>query len=148
MNPTEPPTIEELTQALSQMSAKQEELYTLLQQQFQSYKNLEQRLSQVQQQPVPQVQNFSSSNLSPVVNQVLPMKIPAPETFEGRRDATAVDTWIFQLIQYFQLYPTLQESQKVQYATTLLRKDAAIWWRSYSQGVLAGTHSDVSMSFE
>jgi len=54
-------------------------------------------------------------------------KVAQPESFGGRRDRTSLEDWLFKLRQYFEI-KEMDGSIRVQFATTLLTEDAAIWW--------------------
>ena len=53
-----------------------------------------------------------------------------PDTYSRRQDKTTVEVWLFQLRQYFEACKTSEEHQ-VPFAASLLRDNAAIWWRSH-----------------
>ena len=50
--------------------------------------------------------------------------------FSGRRTEMSVDTWLFQMRQYFDNCKA-EDNQKVPYASSLLKDDAIIWWRNH-----------------
>ena len=62
-----------------------------------------------------------------VVNQST-AKPSTPETFHGRTSED-VSQWIFSMEQYFLAVKVQEDRQKVNYATSLLRGSAALWWR-------------------
>ena len=73
---------------------------------------------------------------------------PKPEFFFGADNKhPLVRTWLFQLRQYFRLWPTLGDSDKVHYAVTLLRAHAMNWWEQQEQLIRLGTAEDID-SFE
>ena len=53
-----------------------------------------------------------------------------PDTFSGRHDKSSVEAWLFQLRQYFETCK-MKGSVQVSFAASLLRDDAAIWWRNH-----------------
>ena len=62
------------------------------------------------------------------------LKPSKPDVYEGKRDALAVNAWIYQVDTYLNLLAlsnpelNLTEEIKVQYASTLLKKNAANWY--------------------
>ncbi len=62
------------------------------------------------------------------------LKPSKPDVYEGKRDALAVNSWIYQVETYLNLLVmsnpelNLTEEMKVQYASTLLKKNAANWY--------------------
>ena len=62
------------------------------------------------------------------------LKPSKPEPFGGRRDALTVNTWLFQTEVYLNLVqlgnPTLQldDGNRISFASTLLKDNAANWW--------------------
>ena len=53
-----------------------------------------------------------------------------PDTFRGCQDKTLVEAWLFQLHQYFEICSVSERSQ-VPFAASLLRDNAALWWRCH-----------------
>ena len=51
-----------------------------------------------------------------------------PDTFRRCQDKTLVEAWLFQLHQYFEICSVSERSQ-VPFAASLLRDNAALWWR-------------------
>ncbi|KAA0042047.1 senescence-specific cysteine protease sag39 [Cucumis melo var. makuwa] len=58
------------------------------------------------------------------------VKIPEPKPFCGERDAKALESYIFDLEQYFKATKTVTEEVKVTLATMHLSEDVKLWWRS------------------
>lgn len=56
-------------------------------------------------------------------------KPPKPDSFFGTDDAKRVRQWVFQVETYFTVTEEPHE-RRVAYATTLLRKNALLWWQS------------------
>lgn len=62
------------------------------------------------------------------------LKPSKPDVYDGKRDALTVDAWIYQVDTYLNLLTlsnpelNLTEEIKVQYASTLLKKNAANWY--------------------
>ncbi len=62
------------------------------------------------------------------------LKPSKPDVYDGKRDAVTVDSWIFQVDTYLNLLSignpqlNLTEEIKVQFATTLLKNNAANWY--------------------
>lgn len=59
-------------------------------------------------------------------------KPPKPDQFLGTDDAKRVRQWVFQVENYFNVTAE-PEARRVAYATTLLRKNALLWWQSLRQ---------------
>lgn len=56
-----------------------------------------------------------------------------PPSYAGEKDSDGLDTWVFQMNQYFDTTPGLSEKHKVLTAGLLLKGQAATWWRDVSQ---------------
>lgn len=54
---------------------------------------------------------------------------PKPECYNGKRNAQAIESWLFMVKTYCNLATVVGEEARVEYATTLLRGDAVKWWR-------------------
>ena len=73
---------------------------------------------------------------------------PKPEFFFGTDNKhPLVRTWLFQLRQYFRLWPTMGNSEKIHYAVTLLRAHAMNWWEQQEQRIRLG-NSETIDTFE
>src|SRR6185437_2860915 len=57
-------------------------------------------------------------------------KLVMPDTFSGHQDNSLVEAWLFQLRQYFDTCK-MRGAVKVSLAASLLRDDAAVWWRNH-----------------
>jgi hypothetical protein len=69
---------------------------------------------------------------------------PKPEFFSGADGKPPlVRTWLFQLRQYFRLWPNMPDSKKINFAVTLLRAHAMNWWEQQEQLIRLGTAEDV-----
>ena len=55
--------------------------------------------------------------------------VPKPDTYDGTRNATIVDNFLFGLDQYFDAMGVRDEASKVGTAPTYLRGAAQLWWR-------------------
>ena len=55
------------------------------------------------------------------------VKMEKPATFNGAKDKD-VDTWLFSISEYM-AFLKIREDTMVQYASSLLRGNAALWWR-------------------
>jgi hypothetical protein len=58
------------------------------------------------------------------------LKIGKPETFNGKRDASSVENWLFTLQQYLQISLASNPESWVSVASTYLRDAALVWWRT------------------
>lgn len=52
-----------------------------------------------------------------------------PPQFSGERDSVELDTWLFQVEEYFLTLPNLDESSRVRAAGLMLKGQAASWYR-------------------
>ena len=77
-------------------------------------------------QQLGQQQNANTSNNSPRV------KPTRPDTYSGTRNIKELDSWLFMVEQYSKV-TRLTSQETVQFAVTLLRGDAAVWWRNHIQ---------------
>jgi hypothetical protein len=69
------------------------------------------------------------------------LKPKIPDTFSG--DAKLdVETWLFQMLQYFLACQVMDNARRVVFAGQLLRGNAALWWRSlHENGGMATINS-------
>ncbi len=51
------------------------------------------------------------------------------QCFHGEKDCAELDTWVFQMEEYFAAVPGLVEEDKVRFGGVNLRGQAAAWWR-------------------
>lgn len=70
-------------------------------------------------------------------------KPPKPDQFFGTDDAKRVRQWVFQVENYFNVIGEPDE-RRVPYATTLLRKNALLWWQSLRPEERPATWADFS----
>ena len=76
------------------------------------------------------------------------LELPKPEFFSGADNRPPlVRTWLAQLRRYFKLWPTLADSDKINYAVNLLRSHAMHWWEGQEQLVRIGQSEELD-SFE
>lgn len=70
---------------------------------------------------------------------VPPLKLRRPDDYAGVR-GTEVDQWLFEVSRYLDYNRVANEADRVLYASTLLKRDAAKWWRTeYSYATFEGT---------
>ncbi|CAO3639553.1 unnamed protein product [Mucor hiemalis] len=74
-----------------------------------------------QQQSPPQQQTTSSSPLSNI-------KLPSPKTYNGIRDPTVIDNWIYSIETHKQVYG-MNEEKTFWFAKALLEDSAQSWIR-------------------
>ena len=55
------------------------------------------------------------------------LRIPPPEPYDGKRDASALRSWLFTYNLFSSLHG-LTDPQKIHTAALFLRGDAASWW--------------------
>lgn len=58
------------------------------------------------------------------------VKPPLPGTFHGNKDSDEIKSWLFQVKDYFSLVNMTDDESKVRLAGTLLRGNAATWFRA------------------
>lgn len=62
------------------------------------------------------------------------LKVPRPATYNGTRNATMVENFIFGLEQYFEAMGLTDDHSKIRNAPTFLRDAAQLWWqRKYAE---------------
>lgn len=59
----------------------------------------------------------------------LNLKVPKPDMYNGSRNATLVENFIFGLEQYFDAMGVIDDTAKISHAPTFLRESAQLWWR-------------------
>ena len=102
--------------------------------------HLQQQQEQQQQQP----QQHQLPVLSPIANQPQTSRYPKPDkpsAFTGRR-GESVDSWLFQLEQYFNL-TELPEDRQAFFAASFFKENAALWWQSWYRSLI-GEHPQVT----
>ena len=57
-------------------------------------------------------------------------KAAPPANFFGKKDGESIESWLFSLEQYFDMKGLREEGRKVQYAGSLLRGPALVWFRT------------------
>jgi len=82
--------------------------------------DLEERTSRWSLRDLPQQEPPRSENDTPR------MKPVRPGSYRGHRNEISVDTWLFQMHQYFEICYT-NEITKVPFASSLLKDNAGIW---------------------
>lgn len=58
-------------------------------------------------------------------------KVETPPTFHGNKSGPKVSMWLFHLRQYFETTGITEESMIVNYAASLLRDNAMVWWKCH-----------------
>jgi hypothetical protein len=69
----------------------------------------------------------------PPVITTIPVKPSKPVPFAGKK-GESVEAWVFQIEQYFRLCQLKDETTRAAYAVSYLKDNAALWWRSVSNG--------------
>jgi hypothetical protein len=69
----------------------------------------------------------------PVPPQVPRIKPDRPSPFHGKK-SESLEAWIFQMQQYCELAP-VPDDDRIRFAATFLKDQAALWWRSYYQTI-------------
>jgi hypothetical protein len=88
-----------------------------------------------------QAQHASMATATPPRPPVL--KPAKPDTFDGSKPGNRVDSWLFQLNEYFSACGVHNDLERVAYAGAMLRGAAGTWWRQRRTHAAAGM-SDVS----
>ena len=89
--------------------------------QMQEFANLTAELLAGRQGPDVQVQGMH-----------IGVKVEKPETYNGKKSCD-LDTWLFQVCEHLQI-TTIPAPGHVPYAASLLRGNAALWWRETCEG--------------
>jgi hypothetical protein len=88
---------------------------------------LQDQLNQAQAGPAPPpAQN-------PTPPQAPRIKPDRPSPFSGKK-SESLEAWIFQMQQYCDLAP-VPNDERIRFAATFLKDQAALWWRSYYQTI-------------
>ncbi|PWA72092.1 hypothetical protein CTI12_AA274570 [Artemisia annua] len=58
-----------------------------------------------------------------------PLKVPKPDMYNGTRNATLVENFLFGLEQYFEAMGVDEDAARISNAPTFLRESAQLWWR-------------------
>ena len=72
---------------------------------------------------------LSTSPASANSSDVRRIDVPKPDTYDGTRNVTIVDNFLFGLDQYVDAMGVRDEASKVGTAPTYLRGAAQLWWR-------------------
>ncbi|GJS50692.1 putative retrotransposon gag domain, aspartic peptidase domain protein [Tanacetum coccineum] len=62
-------------------------------------------------------------------NHGLKMNVPKPSPFVGKREAWAVDDFLWDMEQYLEGVNVVDDASKIKMATRYLKDTAALWWR-------------------
>jgi hypothetical protein len=81
---------------------------------------------------------------SPAPRSPSPLKPAKPETFDGGKTNSRVDSWLFQLNEYFSACGVHNDMERVAYAGSMLRGAACTWWRQRRTQAAAGTMADIT----
>jgi hypothetical protein len=109
-----------------------------IQQLAQQVNDLQLQMQAAQQQPALPIQQIMQQ-MNQLQAQVQAVQQPAaphphalkpvrPDIFDGS-STLSVETWIFQLQQYFDLVGVVNQEQRALFASSLLRGHASVWWR-------------------
>lgn len=82
---------------------------------------------QAQQEEIKRLREDTNSNKKSMFADGI--KTVPPELFKGDRSPAAVEAWLHTMDKYLGLHQSLSDQQRVEYATTLLRGQAATWWQ-------------------
>ncbi|XP_021987301.1 uncharacterized protein LOC110883944 [Helianthus annuus] len=67
------------------------------------------------------------------------VKVPQPTPFTGKREARAVDDFIWEIQQYFEGIDITDDAKKIKTAQLYLKDTAALWWRRKQKEIEQGT---------
>ena len=71
--------------------------------------------------------------VAPPVQAPVRIKPDRPSPFSGKK-SESLEAWIFQMQQFCTLTP-VPEADRIQFAATFFKDQAALWWRSYHQSI-------------
>jgi hypothetical protein len=89
--------------------------------------NLQGQLNQAHAGPAPPQAQIPAPPQAPRI------KPDRPSPFSGKK-SESLEAWIFQMQQYCELAP-VPEDDRIRFAATFLKDQAALWWRSYYQTI-------------
>ena len=120
--------LEEVNQARERNQRLEREL-AMLQEQANTERIRGDRRSRAQAQDMAQLtaELIAGRGMAP-----MGLKVEKPETYDGAKHRD-VDTWLFQVEEHMSLTRVPADSQ-VAYAASLLRGNAAMWWRELCEG--------------
>jgi hypothetical protein len=114
-----------------------EQLMALMQE-IQSFKT---QLDQTQAQLAQQQHASATAAATPRAPLLKPAK---PDTFDGAKPGNRVDSWLFQLTEYFGACGVISGAERVAYAGSMLRGAASTWWRQRRTQAAAGAMTDIT----
>lgn len=65
--------------------------------------------------------------------------VPGPTPFLGKREARAVDDFIWEIERYHDAWQITDDTRKINIATMFLKETAALWWRRRDRDIQQGT---------
>ncbi|GKE09237.1 putative retrotransposon gag domain, aspartic peptidase domain protein, partial [Tanacetum coccineum] len=65
--------------------------------------------------------------------------VPKPTPFMGKREAKAVDDFLWEMEQYLEGVNVVDDASKIKMATRYLKDTATLWWRRRYGDILLGT---------
>jgi hypothetical protein len=124
--------LHELQQEVAALHAQNQQLQMALQAQQQVHQQAQQHADQPQpavvQGPQPAPPLADVAHLARLIK---------PTTYSGTRNATDLNTWLFQLGQYFEVTHVMNDAQRIQVAGLLMTGQAADWFRDMHQHIHA-----------
>nr|GEY15953.1 hypothetical protein [Tanacetum cinerariifolium] len=72
-------------------------------------------------------------------NHGLKLDVPKPSPFVGKREARAVDDFLWEIEQYLESVNVVNDASKIKMATRYLKDTAALWWRRRHGDIERGT---------
>ena len=73
--------------------------------------------------------NAPSTSTHPTTSGTSNIKVPKPDVYNGVRNATVVDNFLFGLERYFVALGVRDDEARINHAPTFLRDAAQLWWR-------------------
>ncbi|TYK18079.1 uncharacterized protein E5676_scaffold306G004150 [Cucumis melo var. makuwa] len=73
--------------------------------------------------------NAPSTSTHPTTSGTSNIKVPKPDVYNGVRNATVVDNFLFGLERYFVALGVRDDEARINHAPTFLRDVAQLWWR-------------------
>ncbi|GJT90848.1 putative retrotransposon gag domain, nucleotide-binding alpha-beta plait domain protein [Tanacetum coccineum] len=74
-----------------------------------------------------------NTNLGPKID------VPKPSPFVGKREARAVDDFLWEMEQYLEGFNMVDDASKIKMATRYLKDTATLWWRHRYGDIERGT---------
>lgn len=107
----------------------------------QEFQNARLQLDDARAQLAQALQHAGAAAAAPRPPALRPAK---PDTFDGSKPGNRVDSWLFQINEYFNACGVHNDLERVAYAGAMLRGAASTWWRQRRTHAAAGVMADVT----